>query len=292
MMYEVRHFLPAQNKLGEGAVWSPAEQALYWVDIENRRFSRFFLATQQYEVFEVGDMVGVLALRASAGLIMATRHGFARWDFQTRQLTYLADPEAGQEQRRFNDGAIDCRGRFWAGTMNMTGPYQANGVLYRFDPDGQVQVMETGLILPNGLVWSLDNRQMYLTDSEARMIYVYDFEAESGAITNRRPFIATPDEPGVPDGLTIDDEGFLWSARWGGGKVVRYDPTGKVVRELSVPALHPTSCAFGGQDRNELFITTAWTALDEAGRQTYPLAGDLFRVQTEVTGSPRPTFPA
>lgn len=289
-MYKAEHFLAAQNKLGEGAVWSPEEQTLYWVDIASDRFSRIDLGTRNYEVFETGDSIGVLALRASGGLIMATRHGLAGWDFSTRQLTYLVDPEAGQRHKRFNDGAIDCQGRFWAGTMIATGPVTPDGVLYRFDPDGSVHIMETGLLVSNGIGWSPDNTLMYFTDSDTHTIFVYDFDAESGSISNRRPLIVSTNEPGVPDGLIVDDEGFIWSARWGGSKVTRYDPSGRVVSEILLPVPHPTSCAFGGANRDELFITTAWIPLSEEERRTYPLSGDLFHVQTDVTGPARLKF--
>lgn len=289
-MDEATHFLTTHNILGEGAVWSPEEQALYWVDIEGQRFYRFFFATRQQETFEAGDMIGVLALRASGGLIMATKHGFASWGFQTNQLIYLSNPEAGQAGKRFNDGGVDCQGRFWAGTMDIKEPRKTDGVLYRFDPDGSVHTMDTGFTIPNGIAWSPDNRLMYLTDSTSHTIYVYDFDAASGSIANRRTFISTPDEPGVPDGLTIDDEGFLWSVRWGGGKVIRYDPTGKVEREIHVPVPHPTSCAFGGPDQNDLFITTCYEALNSEERQRYPQAGDLFHIQTDITGPARRQF--
>ncbi len=290
-MYEVTHMLAVQNLLGEGAVWSPEEQALYWIDIEGQCFFRLHTATQQYETFEVGEAIGVLARRASGGLIMATRHGFASWDFQTRRLTYLANPEAGLAHRRFNDGAIDCKGRFWAGTLVETEPRPAEGVLYRFDPDGSVHKMEEGLLVSNGIGWNPENTLMYLTDSERHTIFVYDFDAESGSLANRRPLIVTPHEPGVPDGLTIDDEGCLWSMRWGGGKITRYTPDGEVIREVAIPGPHPTSCAFGGPGRNELWVTTASVGLDEAGRKKYPQAGDLFRVTTDVTGPARRLFP-
>jgi sugar lactone lactonase YvrE len=289
-VYEATHFLSTQNKLGEGAVWSPEEQALYWLDIENRCFHRLYLATHKQETFEVGDMIGVLALCASGGLVMATQHGFATWDFSTNRLTYLQDPLAGQANKRFNDGAIDCKGRFWAGSMSMQEPRQPVETLYRLDPDGSLHTMDNGFRLPNGMVWSPDNRLLYFTDSEAQTIYLYDFDAESGAITHRRPFITTPDEPGVPDGLTIDDEGFLWSMRWGGAKIIRYDPDGKVEREISLPVPHPTSCAFGGPDRREVFITTSWSGLSDEERRRYPQSGDLFHFSAEVTGTARRRF--
>jgi len=290
-MEQATHFLSVGATLGEGATWSPEEQALYWVDIVGKRFYRYALATRRLETFEANEMIGVLALRATGGLIMATAHGFASWDFQTRRLTFLSDPLAAQSGKRFNDGGIDSRGRFWAGTMDRHEPRTPTGVLYRFDPDGSVHPMDAGFTIPNGLAWSPDDRLMYLTDSPARAIYVYDFNALSGTIAHRRVLIASPEEPGVPDGLTVDDEGFLWSVRWGGGKIIRYDPAGTVEREMLVPVPHPTSCAFGGPARNELFITTCHEALSAEQRRRYPRAGDLFHLQTEIKGPARGRFP-
>jgi sugar lactone lactonase YvrE len=290
-MEQATHFLTIGNILGEGATWSPEEQALYWVDITGRRFYRYVLATHHLETFETNEMVGVLALRTTGGLIMATAHGFASWDFRTDRLTPLHDPEAGQNGKRFNDGGIDSQGRFWAGTMDIHEPRTPDGVLYRFDPDGSVHTMDAGFTIPNGLAWSPDDTLMYMTDSPARTIYVYDFDAAGGTISHRRVLIASHEEAGVPDGLAVDDEGFLWSVRWGGGKIIRYDPAGAVEREILVPVPHPTSCAFGGPGRNELFITTCQEALSAEQRRRYPQAGDLFHLQTEVTGQARMRFP-
>jgi sugar lactone lactonase YvrE len=131
---------------------------------------------------------------------------------------------------------------------------------------------------------------MYFTDSPLRVIYVYDFDAASGAIENRRPFIHTPEGKGVPDGLTVDSEGFIWSACWGGWKITRYDPTGKVERIIQLPVQYPTSCAFGGASLDELFITSAWKALSEEKRKRQPLAGDLFRLKVGIKGLVEPKF--
>ena len=290
-MYKATHFLSAQNGVGEGAVWSPEEQALYWIDMESDSFYRLHLATMQRETFSVGDSIGALALRASGDLILAMRHGFASWDFSTRKLTPLANPEAERPDKRFNDGAIDCQGRFWAGSMREDEALEpAEGTLYRLDPDGSVHTMDSGLLLPNGIAWNMASTLLYFTDSLARTIYVYDFDATTGTISNRRVFVSTPEADGLPDGLTIDDDDFLWSASWGGGRLTRYDPDGRVERVVSLPVPQVTSCAFGGPTRNELFITSAHSGLSEADRRRYPLSGDLFHITTDITGQPRPRF--
>ncbi len=290
-MSEVEHVLDIKNKLGEGPVWNPTEQALYWVDIERNRFYRMDPTTRKYEVFDVSVPVGVLALRASGGLVMATKNGFAFWDRQ-HGLRFISDPEAEKPHTRFNDGAVDCRGRFWAGTMcGLPEMCEApEGSLYRLDPDSSIHRMETGLKISNGIGWSPDNKVMYLTDSPQYMIYAYDFDAASGSIENRRPFIHTSDEEGVPDGLAVDSEGCIWSARWGGWKITRYDLSGKVERAIQLPVQYPTSCAFGGEHLDELYITSAWTALSEEQKKQQSYAGDLFRVKTNIKGLEKPKF--
>jgi sugar lactone lactonase YvrE len=141
---EVERVLPVQNRLGEGPRWSMEEQALYWVDIENDAFHRFDPATGEHDRCVVGLPVGALGFRAAGGLIMATRDGFAVWEPQTQDLRFLTDPEAHRPESRFNDGAVDCMGRFWAGTMSA----DPTSNLYRLDPDGTVHQMETGLTSP------------------------------------------------------------------------------------------------------------------------------------------------
>jgi sugar lactone lactonase YvrE len=285
-MSAVERVLAVQNKLGEGPVWNADEQALYWVDIEQGRVHRLQPATGAHDVFELGLPVGALGFRASGGLVTATRDGFAFWDPQANDLRFVADPEADRPDARFNDGAVDRQGRFWAGTMGR-GPTSS---LYRLDPDGSVHRMETGVTIANGIGWSPDNRTMYFTDSLLRAIYAYDFDPATGAIENRRPFVHAPDEEGVPDGLVVDSQGFVWSARWGGWKVTRYDPTGCVEREVRLPVQYPTSCTFGGPQLDELYITSAWTALSEEERGKQPWAGDLFRLRAGVRGLAEPKF--
>jgi len=265
---------------------------LYWVDIENNSFFRYFPTTSKYESFDVGVPIGVLALRAAGGLVMATKNGFAFWDPKTQALQFLANPEADKPHTRFNDGAVDSQGRFWAGTMcGLSEICSApEGSLYRLDPDGSVSIMETGIFIANGIDWSPDTKIMYFTDSTRHVIYAYDFDPATGAIENRRPFISTPDEIGVPDGLTVDSEGCIWSARWGGWKITRYDPTGKVEREIQLPVQCPTSCAFGGANLDELYITSAWNELTVEQKKNQPYAGDLFRVKTDTKGLVSPKF--
>jgi sugar lactone lactonase YvrE len=253
---------------------------LYWVDIQDNCFFRFHPATGISEKIDVGVAIGVLALRASGGLVLATKKGFAFWDKHTQELQYIVNPEATRPHMRFNDGAVDSAGRFWAGSMGGTG----EGTLYRLDPDRTVHTMISGVGVPNGIGWSLDNTVMYFTDSAPRIIYAFDFDAATGNITNRRNLIEVPEEMGTPDGLAVDSAGYIWSAFWDGAKIVRYAPDGKVDRIVAVPALRPTSCVFGGPDLDELYITSSRADLNTDVLERYPLSGDLFRLKAGVTG--------
>ena len=285
-MDEVERVLKIGNRLGEGPLWSVDEGALYWVDIEGNRLYRFRPADGTLESFDTGLPVGALGLRASGGLVVATKNGFAFWDPHTLSLTFIADPEADKPEARFNDGAVDRRGRFWAGTLAPG----ATSSLYRLDPDLTVHTMETGITASNGIGWSPDNRTMYFTDTRRKTIYAYDFDVATGHISNRRSVVFTPDEEGVPDGLAVDSEGFIWSARWGGWKVSCYDPSGKLEREVRLPVQYPTSCAFGGDRLDELYVTSARTRVSEEQIREQPFAGDLFRLGMGIRGLPEPKF--
>lgn len=291
-MSEGEHVLAAGNRLGEGPVWDVEKQTLYWVDIYSHAFHRYKPATGAHDVFQTGIAVGAVAPRANGGFVMATERGFAFWDEQSRQMTFLANPEAGVPTNRCNDGAVDSAGRFWAGTMTEAPEryHLAEGNLYRLDTDRSLHCMDRGFIITNGMGWSPDNTVMYVTDSPRKVIYAYDFDAATGALAHRRPFIHSPDEAGVPDGLTVDSEGYLWSVRWGGWKITRYDPVGQKEREMRLPVQYPTSCAFGGAELDELFITSAWTELNAAQRAQQPQAGDLFHLRPGVEGLPQTRF--
>jgi L-arabinonolactonase len=279
-MAVAENFLSIGNQLGEGPLWHAGEGALYWVDIEGETLFRYFPGEDKLESFQVGQPVGCLAFRESGGLLMALRDGLGFWDWDTKEIEIIANPEADRQGARFNDGRVDSQGRFWAGTLGEDN--QSN--LYRLDPDGTLHTMESGITISNGIGWSPDNRVMYYTDSAQRIIYAYDYDPESGGIKNRREFVRVPPTEGFPDGLTVDWDGFVWSAQWDGWQVARYDPDGKVERVINLPVQRPTSCAFGGPDLDQLFITSAWTGLGIIDRREQPLAGDIFRIQVDVTG--------
>lgn len=288
-MSNVQQILHCQNILGEGPLWSADQQCLYWVDIMGKCYWRFDPVSGQHESIDVGTFVGVLAERVSGGLIMATKNGIGFWDEQKRVLDIVAHPESNRPHMRFNDGAVDSAGRFWAGTMTMTREDGYGGILYRFDPDGSLHAMLEGVGTSNGIGWSPDNRIMYYTDTTRRIIYAFDFDATTGNIANQRVLVETPQHSGGPDGLAVDDEGFIWSAQWNGARLVRYAPDGSIERIIPVPALRPTCPVFGGPDRRTLYITSA-AVEDPLHLEYYPMSGDLFALQTEVTGPPKYKF--
>ena len=285
-MSEIELVIAAKDELGEGPLWHPAEQALYWVDIEGRLYHRYQPGTGEHEVVRVGMRIGALAFRASGGLLLAAESGFAFFDPASGSLTMLANPEENKPNTRFNDGAVDRAGRFWAGTL---GDPRANH-LYRFDPARAVTCMENGVDISNGIGWSPDNRVMYYVDSTPGRIYAYDFDLGGGVISNRRILVDRSALPGVPDGLTVDAHGFLWVAVWGGSCLERYTPSGKLERRIDLPVEFPTSVTFGGPAMTDLYITSAQVEIPIAERARFPLAGNLFRLRNAGQGLPEPFF--
>ena len=288
--YEVEHLLKLGNEVGEGPLWSSENQTIYWVDIPKHLIYRYALENENLEVFDVGLPVGALALRESGGIVAATKRGFAFWDFLSEDLVFLVDPEEDKPETRFHDGAVDRCGRFWAGTMSDSDPHGSHGSLYRLDPDGSVARMDTGFTVSNGIGWSPDDKIMYFTDTMRSVIYAYDFDIAAGTLENRRSFVTVPDGEGFPDGLTVDSEGFVWSAIALGYKINRYDPDGILEREIQVPTAFVSSCTFGGPGMDDLYITTGWEPLNDDEKVSQPFAGDLFKVSTGIKGLEEPKF--
>ncbi len=284
MVSDVDLVLDAHAVLGEGPIWLPADNMLAWVDIMGHRVHRFDPLTGRDESFDVGQPVGAVAPRASGGLVMALRDGFGLLDTATGCVEMIADTEADNPGNRMNDGKCDSEGRFWAGTMAFDARPGA-GALYRLDRDHGVTKMLSDVSISNGIDWSLDNRTMYFIDSLSGLD-AFDYEPIGGQITNRRRIATIPPELGVPDGMTLDSEGYLWVAIWGGWMVRRFAPDGRIDREIRVPVARTSSCAFGGPDYADLYITTASPEPGSDEHAAQPHAGGLFRVRPGVTGRP------
>ncbi|MCE7062192.1 SMP-30/gluconolactonase/LRE family protein [Dyadobacter sp. CY343] len=266
-------------ELGEGPVWDVVRKCILWVDITKGEIHQFFLADKRHEVFHADQMVGAIALRADGKLIAALQHGFYTIDLNTKSMQAIADPEVALPNNRFNDGKCDPAGRFWAGTMSISDQEKA-GKLYMMDTDGTVSIKIDEVTCSNGMAWSHDHQTFYYIDTGAQEVVAYDFDIENAAITNKRSIIQIASEEGYPDGMAIDSEGMLWIAIWGGWKVNRYDPgTGRLLFEIHLPVSLVTSCTFGGEHLEDLYITTARKGLSESDLQAQPLAGSLFVVK-------------
>jgi sugar lactone lactonase YvrE len=266
--------------LGEGPVWDDQDQALYWVDIPEGRVHRMD-AGGSFTSWDVGGRASAVVPRASGGLVLAVSDGFAVLDPASGAVTPLAPVEADRPETRMNDGSCDRAGRFFAGTM-ADDERPGFGSLYRLDPDLTLTTLVTGVGTSNGIGWSPDERLMYYIDSQAYQVDVFDYDPATGEIDGRRAFAAVGGGDVMPDGLTVDADGGVWVAVWGGGALLRHDPDGRLRESVELPAGHVTSCAFGGPELDQLYISTA----DGPGT----LGGALFVCQPGVTGQPSYPF--
>ena len=274
--------LDARAELGEGPVWDDETGELVWVDILKGRVHRTTPAGVD-TVLEVGRSVGAVGLRRGGGLVMATDDGFHLLDPGATTTRRIAAVEADDPATRANDGKVDPQGRFWAGTMAFD-EVTVSGSLYRLDPDGTVTRHLTDVGISNGIDWSADGRTMYFIDSPEAGVDTFRWDGEAGTISDRRRLATIPADGGKPDGMTLDAEGYLWVACWGGWAVRRYAPDGTLDRVIRFPVAHTSSVAFGGPDLDELYVTTAWHLLSEEDRAAQPLAGGLFRCRPGVRG--------
>jgi len=207
-------------------------------------------------------------------------------------MSALVDVEKDQSGHRMNDGKVDCRGRFWAGTMAWDHTPRA-GSLYCLERSAgrfHVSTKLRGITIANGLDWSPDDRLMYYIDSPTQRIDIFDFDADRGALQNRRTFVEIPSSDGLPDGMTVDAEGYIWVALFGRGRIRRYDPAGHIDMEVAFPVSLVTSCAFGGPELNELYVTTAWHRLTPEESAVQVVAGGLFVCRPGPTGRPPYVF--
>ncbi len=274
----------AHAVLGEGPVWDDLSQRLFWVDVEKHRIHIHDVASGQDRRIDVGQRIGSFALRPAGPLLIATEGGLANFELESEALAPIVDPESHLPGNRFNDGKCDPRGRFWVGTMAFDFE-RAAGALYRYDGGQEIVKVHTAVTISNGLAWSGDESTMYYVDSIPGTVTAFDYDADTGAVTDPRVVIDVPAEMGAPDGMAIDRDDNLWVAHWGGGCVRQWDPrTGEVLDEVAVPASQVTSCAFGGAALDQLFITTARGGLSDEQRREEPHAGGLFVSRPGVKG--------
>lgn len=281
-MKDIQPLFNLWTEHGESPVWDEEKKIFYWVDLLKGRFHRASLYAGNPETFDVGQPLGVLALRAKGGLVLALQNGFAFYDDNEYKVIPIADPEAGLPETRFNDGAIDPLGRFLAGTMDFDGKAPI-GSLYCMDRDLHISRLENSMYIPNGMDWNPQCDSFFLTDTNKHVIYKYDYDIETGKIKNRRDFIVFGENE-FPDGMCIDANGHLWVAMWNGARISRFDAEGKKVEDIPLPVQYPTSCCFGGDDMSTLLITTSILQLTEKEKKDSPLAGRVLAFETDATG--------
>jgi sugar lactone lactonase YvrE len=283
--YELKLIDDALATLGEGPCWDAVSQLLYWVDIVEKRVYVYDPAKQTKRMIQLELSPGTIVPRKSGGVALAMDRGFYALDLETEELTLLADIPTEPVGNRFNDGKCDAAGRFWAGTMPLAGS-EPDGSLYSLEQDHSVRHQLGGIRCSNGIAWNADNTVMYYIDSLTRQVEAFDFNLDTGEIGNRRSVIRIPEGEGLPDGMTIDSDGMLWVAQWDGHKVSRWNPhSGERLEEIPLPAARVTSCTFGGEQLDELYITTARNGLSEDALAETPHAGGLFKIKTNVRGT-------
>lgn len=265
--------------VGEGPLWHPDEQRVYWVDIGRGRMFRYAPATGDHEMVYEGEPIGGFTLQEDGSLLIFLSRGTVKiW--RDGEMTTVIEEIAAERETRFNDVIADPLGGVFCGTMPAG---DRLGCLYRLDPSGELTVVLPEVDVSNGMGFTPDRKQMYYTESMPRVIWIFDYDETTGSLSNRRPFVTPPEELGVPDGMTVDADGNVWSAFWGGSCLIRYNPDGQ--ETLRIPFAEPkVSCvAFGGDDYADMYVTTAGG--DEKATDGEN-AGALFRLRLGIRGVP------
>ena len=271
---------------GEGPLWIPEEQALYWVDIDGCKAHRFQMEDGEVKSWDFPEKTGwILPRYGGADFIAGCKSGIYRLDLESGVREKMLDPESEIPGNRFNDAKVDAEGRIWTGSTDDV-DVNPTGWLYRIYPDWTFSKWDGPYKVPNGPAITNDGGTLYHVDSLGRCIYAFD-KNNDGSLSNRKLFVELKQGDGYPDGLTVDDENAVWLAHWAGSRITRFLPDGSIDGILEIPVPQVTSCAFGGPDRNLLFITTAARDLD---LNEFPLAGGVFCAKTKVTGQASPRF--
>jgi len=266
-----------QCAVGEGPVWDEDQQALYWIDIVGKKVFRLQANSGQVAKWDVPEVIGSMAIRKDGNsALVALGSGVHTLDFATGECAMLATSPDLNEQVQLADGKVDSRGRFIVGSSDRS-MKEARGKIYVLDPGAsELRAIDEGIILANGPCWSVDDSVFYHADSRHQMIYAYDYDIETGTVSNKREFASTKDLGGIPDGATVDAENHLWSAICEGGKLVRFSPDGSIERIVEFPQKLPGSVMFGGPDLNRLFVPTLNPGAVFPDREGHPDDGLTF----------------
>lgn len=290
---KIEQLVDCNTTLGEGPLWDVEQQRIYWIDSFGNKVFRATAEGTEVETWDVPDKIGSMALRKDGkGAVVALRTGIHLLDFASGDVELVVDPESDIESTRLNDGKVDKQGRFVVGSMDMK-EEAPNGSLYRLDTDFSCHRLLGDIMVSNGPCWSPDGDTFYFTDTWSEDIWAFDYDQDAGTLSNKRTLCSTKGQDGVPDGSTVDAEGFVWNAQVYGGYVVRYAPDGSVDRRIEMPVKKVTSVMFGGPDLDLLYVTSMAKPplphLPEDG----PLGGSLFVIRNlGVRGIPEPRFGA
>lgn len=281
----VKSFLDTQCQLGEGAIWNSKTGELYFIDIEGKKLFTFNESTKKLSIFDVDERIGtVVPTHNPNKVIIALQNGIFEFDLKLKEKTLLSNPEKNRTKNRMNDGKCDPVGRLWVGSMHLE---QVKGAasLFKIEPDGSFETMIEKVTISNGIVWSIDESTVYYIDTPTGQVQAFDYDRTSGKIINRKPIITVPESMGYPDGMTIDTEGMLWIALWNGNAVTRWNPdTGELISKIEVPAHNVSSCAFGGENLETLYITSASVDMTDEEKKKWPQSGNVFKVKPGVAG--------
>lgn len=287
---------PRVAAVGENPLWDVEAQRLYWVDTPGKKVFRAAPDGRDVESWDAPMEIGSMCLRRGGGAVVALEKGIHVLDFATGQFEKLADPEDGEPALRLNDGKVDARGRFVVGSYDAESydPAQpgvavkARASLFRLDPDLTLHKLDSGIACVNGPCWSPDQRTFYYADTVLGIVWACDWNRDTGGLANKRKFLVCGPDDGMPDGATIDAEGFFWCAFFGSGTVRRYAPDGRLDRVIELPVRNVTSLAFGGAELDILYVTSASGHFGPSGG---PLGGRLFAVRgLAIRGIAEPRF--
>lgn len=265
--------------LGEGPIWDSTSNTLSWVDILKGTIHEYTFSNKVHSIIPVNDMVSAITHCENGDYLAALKEGLAYIDRESYNINYLTNPEKHLPNNRFNDGKCDSFGRFWIGSMSLDEEPKV-GSLYSFDKSKKVVKQISDVSISNGMAWTTDTKTMYYIDTPTRQVCAYDFDIVTASLSNKRIVINIPVDEGYPDGMTIDKEGNLWIAHWGGWQITRWNPeNGKKMNSIKLPVSRVTSCTFGGKDLTNLYITSASVGLSAKEMSKQPLAGSVFVIE-------------
>ncbi|MFD1315688.1 SMP-30/gluconolactonase/LRE family protein [Namhaeicola litoreus] len=273
-----------QAQLGEGAFWDYQNQIFFWVDIEGKQLHYFNPKTSKDNFIEMPSRIGTVVPIEKNKVVVALEDGIYEVDLSNNHIFRFSDIESTLTDNRFNDGKCDPAGNLWVGSMHLN-QEKGKAKLYKIDSQGNATTMLENVTISNGIVWSSDKKTMYYIDTPTKKIMAYDFDVEAQTISNERVAVEVDEKLGFPDGMAIDENDHLWVGMWNGNAVLCFDPiSGKVIDRIEVPAHNVTSCAFGGENLEMLYITSASIDMTETEKKKFPLAGSLFVAKPGVKG--------